>query len=229
MSKVRNLAPPSNTSNRSSAGPLKVERLPVDGSLLNWIAGFVPDSMKPAGVPRVFNDAVLDQNARRVGPDVDARVHTKRQRLCHRSGDSSTEDDDIRRRALEADGDRVAFADRDFAGDPETVADAQIGGRCRTRRRCESGPQRKVWTSRPPLREKDIHAAGEGVLAQSTSVLGRRRTDQRRQQRSGAKQAAEGWREAVARRHDGVLESFGGVGIGRREVGGEFRRHASIE
>jgi len=30
-------------------GPLSVERRPVDGSLLNWTAGFVNDSMNPAG------------------------------------------------------------------------------------------------------------------------------------------------------------------------------------
>ena len=44
--------PPLNTSTSLSAGPLSDETRPVAGSLLNWIAGFVNDSMKPAGVPR---------------------------------------------------------------------------------------------------------------------------------------------------------------------------------
>src|SRR5204863_4127620 len=69
--------PPLNSSASCNASPLSDDRRPVAGSLLNWIAGFVNDSMKPAGVPRTA-DGVASTCTRVVSGPASTRTSARR-------------------------------------------------------------------------------------------------------------------------------------------------------
>ena len=199
---VRVWIPPENTRKASSGGALSVERRPVDGSLLNWIAGFVKDSTNPPGVPRTFVVSVSTTTRVASGP-TSARTSMRSPQRSDRSRRRPPP-----RTTTNAGGRsnlRAMRSDSSIGTSPSTAnLDAPGEVRCRQRAAAGQDPsaEGRIRDERAEAGELRVPRGGRGELPAAALIARRRRLDQHGREWPGRKHPAHGAREGAPRQID---------------------------